>query len=43
MTYTVVSWTNHYRIVDGRVRRDAIARRSDGELRVVSYPREVAQ
>jgi hypothetical protein len=37
-TYTVVSWTTHYRIIDGRVWRDAVARRSDGELRLVSYP-----
>jgi hypothetical protein len=35
-TYTVVNWTTHYRIIDGRVYRDAIARRSDGALRLVS-------
>lgn len=42
MTYRVVEWKNHYRIIDGRVYRDAVARRSDGELRLVSYPREAA-
>jgi hypothetical protein len=38
MTYTVVSWTTHYRIIGGRVYRDAIARRSDGAMRLVAYP-----
>jgi len=42
MTYRVREWTNHYRIIGGRVYRDAIALRSDGELRLVSYPREAA-
>lgn len=37
-TYTIVSWTTHYRIIDGRIFRDAIARRADGALRVVAYP-----
>ena len=37
-TYDVVQWTQHYRRIDGRWYRDAIARRSDGELRLVSYP-----
>lgn len=36
-TYTVIQWTTHYRIIDGLVYRDAIARRSDGQLRQVSY------
>jgi hypothetical protein len=35
-TYTVVQWTQHYRQIDGAWYRDAIARRSDGQLRLVS-------
>lgn len=33
----IVEWTQHYRLVDGRWYRDAIARTSDGQLRLVSY------
>jgi hypothetical protein len=36
--YTVVSWTTHYRIIDGRVYRDAVARNAAGELRLVAFP-----
>jgi hypothetical protein len=36
--YELIQWTQHYRRIDGRWYRDAIARRSDGELRLVSYP-----
>lgn len=37
-TYTLLSWTTHYRIIGGRTYRDAVARRSDGSLRLVAYP-----
>jgi hypothetical protein len=37
-SYQIVQWTQHYRIVDGRCYRDAIARRSDGSLRLVAVP-----
>jgi hypothetical protein len=37
-TFEVIEWTQHYRRINGRWYRDAIARRStDGALRVVSY------
>lgn len=35
--YTVLRWTQHYRIIDGAIYRDALARRhADGALREVS-------
>jgi hypothetical protein len=37
-TYTIVSWTTHYRIINGRTYRDAVARTATGELRLVAYP-----
>lgn len=39
--YEILERTNHYRIVGGIVRRDCIARRSDGALRLISIPAEV--
>lgn len=36
--YTVVSWTTHYRLIDGRWYRDAVARNASGELRLVAFP-----
>jgi hypothetical protein len=41
-TYTIVSWTTHYRIIGGRTYRDAVARTRTGELRLVAFPDEVA-
>jgi hypothetical protein len=41
-TYTVVSWTTHYRLIGGRWHRDAIARTRTGELRLVAYPEGIA-
>lgn len=42
--YTVVQWTNHYTIMNGRTYRDAVARRrTDGALRVVAFPEGVSQ
>jgi hypothetical protein len=41
-TYTVVQWTQHYRQINGAWYRDAIARRSDGALRLVSMLDESA-
>ena len=38
----VVQWTTHYRLIDGVWYRDAIARRSDGQLREVSFRDDVA-
>lgn len=35
-TYTVIQWSQHWRLIDGVWYRDAIARRSDGELREIS-------
>lgn len=40
--YTVVRPTNHWRIIDGRMYRDHIARRADGTLRVVAFPDGIA-
>lgn len=37
-TYVVVEVSQHYRKIDGRWYRDAVARRSDGELRLISIP-----
>jgi hypothetical protein len=37
-TYTIVSATQHWRIIDGRVYRDHIARTRDGSLRLVAFP-----
>ena len=35
--FELVAWTQHWRLVDGTWRRDAIARRlTDGALRIVS-------
>jgi hypothetical protein len=37
--YTVVQWTTHYRIVNGRTYRDAVALRAgDPRPRLVSFP-----
>jgi hypothetical protein len=36
--FEIVEWTQHYRLVNGEWYRDAIARRPDGQLRLVSYP-----
>lgn len=37
--YTVLSWTTHYRIVNGRIYRDAVARLAgDPRPRLVSFP-----
>jgi hypothetical protein len=41
-TYTVVTWTTHYRIIGGRIHRDAIARSRTGELRLVAYPERMS-
>jgi len=41
-TYTVVQWTQHYRMIGGAWYRDAIARRSDGALRLVAMIDEAA-
>jgi hypothetical protein len=38
MTYHVVQWTQHYRKIGGVWHRDAVARRADGQLRLVAYP-----
>ena len=35
--FEIVEWTQHYRRINGRWFRDAIARTSDGQLRLVSY------
>lgn len=35
-TYRIIERTTHYRIVGGIVRRDCIAERSDGQLRLIS-------
>lgn len=35
-TYRIIERTTHYRIVAGHVRRDCIAERSDGQLRLIS-------
>jgi hypothetical protein len=40
--YTVVSWTTHYRIINGRCYRDAVARTATGELRLVAFPEGAA-
>jgi hypothetical protein len=36
-SYTVLQWTQHYRLIDGAWYRDAIALRSDGAIREVSF------
>jgi hypothetical protein len=37
--FEIVEWTQHYRLINGRWYRDAVARRTaDGALRLVSYP-----
>lgn len=37
--YQLEAWTQHWRIVNGRVYRDAVAiRLSDGQRRLVSFP-----
>lgn len=37
--YVVLTWTNHWRIIDGRTHRDAVARRlADGQLRLIAVP-----
>ena len=41
-SFTVVTWTTHYRIIDGRTYRDAVARTRTGELHLVAFPAEVA-
>jgi hypothetical protein len=38
LSYTVVQWTQHYRVIDGVWHRDAVARRADGALRLVAFP-----
>jgi hypothetical protein len=40
--YQILQPTQHWRIVAGQVRRDYIARRSDGQLRVISLPDRAA-
>jgi hypothetical protein len=37
-SYQIVQLTQHYRRIGDRWYRDAIARRSDGELRLVAVP-----
>jgi hypothetical protein len=39
-SYEIISATQHWRIINGRIYRDFIARRSDGQLRVVAYPEQ---
>lgn len=37
--YDVINWTQHWRIINGRTYRDAVARRlSDGQLRLIAVP-----
>jgi hypothetical protein len=37
--FELIEWTQHYRLINGRWYRDAVARRTaDGELRIVAYP-----
>lgn len=38
MTYEILERTQHFRRVDGRWYRDCVARRSDGELRLLLVP-----
>jgi hypothetical protein len=37
-SFEVIEWTQHYRRINGHWYRDAIARRTDGALRVVAFP-----
>jgi len=41
-SYQIVSATQHWRLINGRIYRDHIARRSDGILRLIALPDEVA-
>jgi hypothetical protein len=37
--FELIEWTQHYRLINGRWYRDAVARRTaDGALRIVAYP-----
>jgi hypothetical protein len=38
LQYQIVQWTQHYRVIDGVWHRDAVARRADGQLRLVAFP-----
>lgn len=40
--YTVLQWTTHYRLINGRWYRDALARRPDGTVGLVAFPDEAA-
>lgn len=37
-TFEILDRTTHYRFIEGRLYRDCVARRSDGELRVIALP-----
>lgn len=37
-TFEILDRTTHYRFIDGRLYRDCVARRSDGELRLIALP-----
>lgn len=36
--YSIIEWTNHYRIMNGRTYRDVVAVRDDGQRRLVLMP-----
>jgi hypothetical protein len=36
--FELVEWTQRYQLINGHWYRMAIARRSDGQLRMVGYP-----
>ncbi len=41
-SYQIVSATQHWRQIDGKWYRDYVARRSDGQLRLIAYPEAVS-
>lgn len=41
-TFEILDRTAHYRFIEGRLYRDCVARRSDGQLRLIALPVAVA-